>query len=253
MSSKTTVTGTLALPMLKDILEQLNSLGISEAIIEPHTNDGKDYTRVRAGNKDHSIMIFDEIEGKLAEKKLAISSVKGLQTRLALFNEEKASVTVSYRDSYVSNIEIKEGKRKASYTLSHPNIILAPKMMPEFNIVGDVITFDEKFISSLMDVFTSLGFTGNKEESRIAIKSVKDEMTLTVFDGETDSFVETFALDEVPKEDIPTTQWEVGAFKLALMKASATTIDKSVSFVVTDIHTAVFESAPLSVIVAPVH
>ncbi|WGH49815.1 hypothetical protein [Alishewanella phage vB_AspM_Slickus01] len=244
---------TLNLPLLKVILEQLNSLGISEAIIEPITDEeGNGVTRVRAGNKDHSIMIFDDIEDTLSDKALAISSIKGLQTRIALFSNEKSSVTVTNRSNFAASIEIKEGKRKASYTLSHPNIILAPKVMPDYEILGNPIVLSEDFISALLDVFASMGFTGKKEDRRIAIKSSGDEVTITVFDGESDSFVETFqyAGGEV---DIPSTQWEVEAFKLALRKASETSLDKSVTFIVTDIGTAVMQSAPMSVIVAPVH
>jgi hypothetical protein len=250
--TKPVVQSNIDLRMLKDILEQLTTLGISEAIIEPVTLDGKDHTQVRAGNKDHSILIFDQVEGKLSEKAMAISSTKGLQSRLALFNEDKASVTVSNGSTFVSSIEIKEGKRKATYTMSHPNIILAPKVMPEYEIYGDVIEFSKDFIDYLTEVFNSISFTGKRENRRISIKSGNGELIVTVSDGESDSFVETFPSD-VSESDIPTTQWDLESFKLALKRSSECDVDKKVSFFITNIGTAVLTAQPLSVIVAPVH
>jgi len=238
--------------MLKDILEQLTSLGISEAIIDPITIDGNDHTQVRAGNKDHSILIFDSIEGKLSDKAMAIASVRGLQTRLALFNEDKASVIVTNGSTFVSSIEIKEGKRKASFTMSHPNMILYPKVMPEYEILGDVINFSKEFIDYLMEVFNSISFTGKRENRKISIKSGNGELIINVSDGESDSFTETFPSD-VAENDIPTTQWEVEAFKMALKKSSECDVDKKVSFFITNIGTAVMTAQPLSVIVAPIH
>lgn len=246
------VQSNINLGMLKDILEQLTSLGVDEAMIDNQKIDGVDYTQVRAGNKDHSILIFDSIEGKLAEKSMAIPSVKGLQTRLALFNQEKASVTVSNGSSFVSSIEIKEGKRKASFTMSHPNMILFPKVMPQYEILGDVIEFSKEFIDYLMEVFNSISFTGKKENRKISIKSGTGEILITVSDGESDSFSETLPMD-VSENDIPTTQWEVGAFKMALKKSSECDVDKKVSFYITNIGTAVMTAQPLSVIVAPIH
>lgn len=250
--TKPVVQSSINLKMLKDILEQLTSLSITEAVIEPVVEDGKDYTRVRAGNKDHSIMIFDSVEGKLTDKTMAIASIKGLQTRLALFNEDKASVTVTNGNSFVSSIEIKEGKRKATYTMSHPNIILAPKVMPQYDIYGDVITFSKDFVDYLSEVFNSISFTGKRENRKISIKSGKGELFITVSDGENDSFLETLTAD-VAENDIPTTQWEVEAFKMALKKSSECSVDKSVAFYITNIGTAVMSAQPLSVIVAPIH
>lgn len=248
----TVAKASINLRFLKNILEQLISLGITEAVIEPIVKDGEDYTQVRAGNKDHSILIFDQIEGKLSEKALAVSSTNGLLSRLSLFNEDKSSVTVLNGSSFVSSIEIKEGKRKATYTMSQPQLILAPRQMPKYEILGEEIKFSKEFIDQLLDVFSSMSYTGKRENRKISFKSGKGELNITISDGESDSFSESFAAN-LTESDIPTTQWELDAFKMAMKKSSECNVDKSVSFVITDIGTAILTAAPLSVIVAPVH
>jgi hypothetical protein len=104
-----------------------------------------------------------------------------------------------------------------------------------------------------MEVFASISFTGNKEDRKIAIKSGDDELTITVSDGEHDSFVETLPMEGLDSNTIPTVQWDVEAFKLALKKSSECDVDKKVTFFITSIGTAVMSAQPLSVIVAPIH
>lgn len=199
---------------LKMILETIQSVGVDEAIIEPV--DGGDGSRIRAANKNGNVIIFDEIPEIFSEYPMGIQSVGGLLSRITLFDDSKASAELTDDGTIVTDILIKQGRKKATFRFASPDNIYAPPVVPE-TTESDVIEFSKDYVQYLGKAITAMSFTGKKENRTVAIQGTGSGLSVSISDGDVDAF------DEVV-EDIKTETtrgiWEVGPFQRVLKEAS---------------------------------
>lgn len=203
---------------LKDLLEVLSSVGIEETIIEPHEGG----SLVRGANKDRSVIVFDKIDSQFSDFILAIQSVKALLSRLQLFEGEydktKLDFDVPEDSDHVYSISMKKGKRKATYQCANPSKLAVPKHVP--NDTSDVsLTFDKDYAGYISQAITSMSYTGEKSNQiKHSISLAIDEKvaTISIYDGEHDSFTDSFETD---CEDITKHYWEVAPFQRVMKKA----------------------------------
>lgn len=225
----------------KRILEVLDSVGVEEVIFDP-TEEG---TLVRATDKKGSIVVFDEIDEQFSDSPIGVQSVRGLLSRINLFDVEKSTIDLDEGSNYILNILIKQGRKKASFRCAPPKRILAPPSAPD-SVWSDDIEFDSDYVGYLNKAITAMGFTGNKEERKITLNGGSDGMRITISDGEDDSFDEL--LPEITAEITPGA-WEVAPFQRAMLKAAE--YSGSTKFRVDNYGIACFNLCHLSVMIVP--
>lgn len=175
----------------KALLTELSSVGISQMIVDP-TEKG---TLFRGTNDNRSLILFDELGDNLTEMSLGIKSVNALLSRINLFDEEKAKIElVATSEGYCRDIIVKQGRKRVSYRCHEPDTkyIQAPKHMPgTFTITEDnAIMFDKEYVSYLSTAVSAMAYTGDKEERTIKVSADGGVVTVSIFDGSDDSFVD---------------------------------------------------------------
>jgi hypothetical protein len=231
----------------KNILETLSGVGIEELVIEPID---KNKSRLRGANKERNIIVFDEVDNQLSGLPLGIMSVKAFLSRLELFDPDKASISVTNDSTVINNVAIKEGRKKASYKCADPSHLAVPKKIPGNLESTATITMSKERVDYLSQAITSLSYTGNKAE-RIVTVSIKDEvMSLSIFDGEDDTFSDE--IECVGAADSPKAAWEVNPFLRVLKKSAEQSEDDTARWHITEHGIAVFVVGTYNIIVAPV-
>ena len=232
--------------IIKDILEELISVGIDEVVFEPK----EEGTLIRGASHDHNTIVFDNYPEKLVSSPLGIQSVRAFHSRISLFELEKATVNFvnSSKSDKIISIEIKQGRRKITYKPASPAQVSAPRTMPPMNFVGNEVEFTKEAVNSMMNVFSSIAMTGKKEEQHVAIAVTNGELELAIFDGEDDSFVDKY---DVEGDDIQRAHWSMEPFKRVIKQAAERTTDKSAKMSITEQGIVVFDMIHISVMVAP--
>jgi len=232
---------------IKHVLEVLSSVGVEETVFEP-TDDGK--TQIRGSNKDRTIIVFDTIDEQIGKHPMGVQSVKGLLSRIQLFDDSKASIEYEDSDDVVTNIKVKQGRKKVSYRCADPSSVIAPKKVPGDMDEEDRIAFDKEYTDYLSQAIASMSYTGDKAERTISI-SVSDEGTasVSIFDGEDDSFTDEISV-EYDKTD--KASWEVVPFQRVMKQSVERSDDDQCTLFVTEHGVAVFDVDILKIIVAPV-
>lgn len=229
---------------LKLILEILQSVGVDEAVIEPNGDDG---SRIRAANKDGNIVIFDDIEFAITEFPMGIQSVRGLLSRINLFDTDKASVETEDDGKTVRDMVIKQGRKKASFRFANPARIMAPTSTPD-STPSDVLTFSEEYVQYLVKAIAAMSFTGNKEERTISIHGDGEALNIRISDGEDDAFNEVLEDIEVETER---GSWEVTPFQRVMNKASEYNPNKEANFVIDSFGVVTFSLEHFNVMIVP--
>lgn len=226
---------------LKLILEGIQSVGVDEAIIEPF----EDGSRIRAANKDGNIVIFDKIPETFSDVPMAIQSVGGLLSRINLFDENKASADLELGDECVTDILIKQGRKKATFRFAAPRNIYAPPKVPESD-ESDVVEFDKEYVQYLTKAIAAMSHTGNKENRTISFHGEESGFSVTISDGDVDAFDEI-----VDTINVETTRgcWEVVPFQ-RVMKQS-TEHDGISRFTINNFGICTFDLGLFRVMVAP--
>lgn len=238
----------MSIPVLAEVLQTLDKVGISEVVFEPDP-DNADHTRLRGANKDQNVVIFDTIDEKLVEKPMGVQSVKGLLSRIMLFDLEKASMDFRSTDSEITDLNIKQGRKKASFRFASESSLGVPKKIPGGNN-SDVIEFSQDYIKYLSNAISAMSYTGAKETRTLSISSHEEVLEVSVFDGESDSFVDH--LDYTDVEDFDKGVWEVDPFKLVMTQSSSHDDEKAASFCVNLSHKyVIFKVGMVSVLVTP--
>mgnify|MGYP006425038169 CR=1 FL=1 len=120
----------MKLDKTKEVLEVLQGVDIPECAVFAE----KDTNQLRAVSNDRSTIVFTDVE-KFIETQVGILSVKGLLTRLNLFDTEKAGVNEETKESeqgdYISDLTIKEGRRRSKVKTTHPQRLAAPTKYPD--------------------------------------------------------------------------------------------------------------------------
>lgn len=229
---------------LKLILETLSSVGIDEAIIEP-TEQG---SIIRAANSTGNIIIYDEVPETISEYPLGIQSVRGLLSRINLFDVDKCSSELDDNGTYVRDIKIKEGRKSATFRFCPPSNIHAPRSAPDTE-ESEVLTLSNEYVKYLGQAITSMSFTGEKEERTISLKGTERGLVVKISDGEDDSFNEL--VEGIDTETI-TGVWEVVPFQRVMNKSSEyNTPDKSALFTIDSIGIITFDLSSMKVKIAP--
>lgn len=229
---------------LKLILETLSSIGIEEAIIEPNENG----SLIRAANKDGNIIVHDVIPEAISDFPMGIQSVRGLLSRIDLFDIEKCSAVLDDDSDHIRDIKIKQGRKSATFRFASPRNIQAPKNAPETN-ESDVLTLDKEYVKYLGKAVTAMSFTGDKAERTISLHGTDKGLSVKIFDGEDDSF------DEVLEDiQIETNKgvWEVNPFQRVMNRSSEyNTTDGSATLVIDELGIAMFDLSYIKVMIVP--
>lgn len=229
---------------IKTLLEVLTSVGIEEAVLE-NVEDG---TLVRGSNKDMNVVVFHTIPEQLVDSIMGIQSVKGLLSRLQLFDVNKAVITLNTANDRIVDLVIKQGRKKASYRCAEAKQLSVPKKIPGDLTIVDKIEFGREYVDHLMHAITAMSYTGTKAERSISI-SVKDGVgEFSIFDGENDTFTDEFPV-EFP--DTQPVSWDVAPFH-RVMKQSLEANTENAIFTITEYGIIVFDLSFINVLVAPV-
>lgn len=229
---------------VKELLRVMDKVGISEVVFEP-TDEGK--TRLRGANREKNITIFDEVDVSLVDLPMGIQSVKGLLSRVSLFDEDKASMTTKDNGDIITDITIKEGRKKAGFKSAVPKHLAVPDLVPGALESEERITLEESYVKYLSTAITSMSYTGEKKERTISLTSEDGKAEITIYDGEDDSFQDTLEDSEYNLDDVAS--WEVVPFE-RVMKASLEETGDA-TFFVTDHHIAIFDLGIFNVMIVP--
>lgn len=225
------------------LLQELADIGITEAVIEPVEGG----TRVRGSNKNRNTLVFKTLDFDLVEVPIGVQSVRGLLSRINLFDVEKAVITTTHNNRHAQSISIKQGRRKASFRCGDPELAAVPKAVPDCGITDENrITFTPDYVEYLSSAIGAMSFTGINAERSMAAKVHDGEMTVTINDGEDDSFVDNKEMDIVDCRGI----WEIAPFE-KLMKLSSQYINGEAEWSISEHGVAVFRIGCLDAMIPP--
>lgn len=234
--------------LIKNVLSIMDGVGISEAVLEPSDSDG---TRIRAANKEGTIIVFDEIPEKLVDLPVGIQSVRGLLSRINLFDIDKASVEFSDNGEIIREATIKMGRKRASFKFSRPKKMAVPKMIPGDLSMDSYLTISSEYVKYLSTVITAMSYTGDKKERTISLLTEDDgHAIINIYDGEDDSFNDT--IEDCPISVPEKASWEVVPFERVLKAAVDCSEDNTAKLSVTEHHIAVFEVGSIKIMIGPI-
>lgn len=231
---------------LCDLLRTLSSVGIEEVVFEPDpSTEGS--TLIRGANKDMNVIVYHSVPYQLTEHPMGVQTVKGLLARVELFDVSVAVLTPSEKNDVVYDLLIKKGKKKASFKCSPPDRLQVPKKVPgDLSITSDIV-LEKDYIDHLNNAISAMAFTGSKAERSISLMVVDNKATISIYDGEDDSFSDEL---EVQFNDTKKFSWDVAPFQ-RVMRSSEDSQGKA-RFTISEHGIAVFDLGVLNVLVAPV-
>ncbi|MDA3806884.1 MAG: hypothetical protein PF440_03135 [Thiomicrorhabdus sp.] len=233
----------------KTILTELSSVGIDEVVFD-HMDKG---TRVRGSNQEKTVVVYFEIPIIFCDKSIGIQSVNGLLSRINLFDETKASISlVEDNNGDIGTINVKQGRKKASYRCNDPRKVNAPSRVPgDLALTNEnVISFDKEYVTYLSTAISAMSYTGTKAERTISVQIEDDNATVAVFDGLDDTF--TDVIETVGAINTDRAVWEVIPFSRVMKQSvSAPSNADSAKFCITEHGIAVFGLENLDIVVVP--
>lgn len=238
----------LNLRLIKSLLEELSSVGIVEVILDP-VEDG---TLVRGSNREKSVAVFHVIEDSILSAPMCIQSVDGLLSRISLFDENTSKLEVKYNnaETYVLEVNVKQGRKRASYRCASDKSLSVPSRIPGVLSLGDQpICLSADYVDYLSKAFTSMAYTGSKAERFISMSIANGFFKLSVFDGEHDSFT-----DEQPTEaeDHEKAQWGVAAFQRVMRQSvKSDPVEQTAIFNISEHGIAIFRIGIINALVVP--
>lgn len=177
--------------IIKTLLTELSSVGISQVIIDP-TEEGSMF---RGTNDDRTLIVYNEVGEKLADMPIGIKNVNAILSRINLFDEDKAKIElVETNDGYCGDFIVKQGRKRVSYRCHEPitKYIQAPTTIPGDLSITDEnqIKFDKEYVTYLSNAFSAMAYTGDKQERTISVEVSEGSATISIFDGSDDTFVD---------------------------------------------------------------
>jgi len=235
---------------IKSVLDTISLVGIEEVVMEPSEKG----TLIRGANKECNIIIYDDLSLQISELPLGIQSVRGLLSRIDLFDETKCELSSKDNKTVITDLLLKQGRKKASFKCAEPSHLTVPSMVPGNLDNGNHFVFSKKYIDDLNQAFAAMAFTGTKNERTVSIEVKDDETTISIYDGESDTFSDVLDVGENMVTLTGKFSWEVAPFQRVLKQAIGPNENniEVASFVVTEHGIAIFEVGGLSIIVAPV-
>jgi len=208
----------------KELLQELSDIGINECVIEP-VDEG---TRVRGSNKDRNTIVFKTLEMELVETPIGIQSVRGLLSRINLFESDKAKITTKDNGEHTQAVTIKQGRRSATFRCAAPENLAVPKVVPDCGITDENrIIFNADYVGFINDAVSAMSYTGNNAERSISAKVENNEIVVNCRGV-----------------------WEIGPFS-KLMKLSSHYVDGDAEFSISEHGVAVFRIGVLDALVPP--
>jgi hypothetical protein len=188
-----------------------------------------------------------EDDAVVTDAPMGIHSVRGLLSRLNLFDIEKSTAGFTENNGMIKDVVIKQGRRKASFRFAKPTNISAPKAAPA-SIQSDAITFESDYVKNLGKAIAAMAFTGNKEERTISVHGDGGYLRIVISDGEDDSFNE-----EIEDVNIETERgvWEVLPFQTVMNKAAGVSPDGKSVFTIDQHGIANFDLVLFSAMILP--
>lgn len=200
---------------LQELLSTLASVGIEEAVVENPDDQGM--SLVRGSNKEGNVIAFHELDATFFDAPMGTQTVKGLLSRIELFDYSKAKVEHTTAGDVVKNLTIKQGRKKASFTCSHPKNLTIPSRVPAFDMKNKYVLTAE-MIEMLNAAIAAMSMTGSKVDRFISI-GVKDQvMSVSISDGEDDTFNDEFTMDS-EVDDSPTFSWDIPSFQRVMRES----------------------------------
>lgn len=221
--------------LFEKILQVLKSVGVEEAVFKPADGGG---TKIFAADSTANVIIVDHIEQDLVEMPLGVHSVSVLLTRLRLFDLEKVKVSFDENERHgcVDRIILKQGRRNVTFRCIRPERAMVPSIIPDVEY-SVTLQMTKDYANFLNNAFSSIGMTGVKSRSYIAMNVENGQVNIKVHDGDEDSFNDSYETDE---NDIDTSRWEVVPFQRVMKVALSDRETESTLFTIDDIGMATF-------------
>lgn len=239
--------------VLKLILEELNAVGINQVRFDPNEDPTKKTTLIRGASEDKSVSIYHEVDFELTDTPIGISTVKGLLSRINLYDASKTalSVTKHTKEEFVTDINIKQGRNKGSFRCGNPKTILFPSKLPGAYLIEHPITLSNEYVTHLTKIFSSIVMTGTKEDQAVNA-AIQDDggLTFTVFDGEADTVTDVTTQDGYQGESAKG-RWNIPAFQRVMKYSSSVAEDGTARFIINERQLAIFKLDLLNVAVIP--
>jgi hypothetical protein len=234
----------------KRLLQELSDIGISECVLEPSPTE-KDSMLVRGSNKERSIIVYKTVKNlKLVDVPMGIQSVKGLLSRINLFDEEKAGIVLDKKDgSYVKSLTVKQGRKTVTFRTGEPSSLLVPKSVPPCEITEkNCISFQKDYVDYISQAISAMSYTGSNTDRSVGVKVENKTLTLSINDGQSDSFVDT--IDGFDVDDVRGT-WDISAFNKLIKLSSSLDEDSVADFSISEHGVGVVRIAQLDALIPP--
>lgn len=236
----------MSLTTLADVLKTMDSVGITEAVFEPDTNGG---TLIRAANKDRNIIVFDTIPDEVVDMPMGIQSIKGLLGRIMLFDLDKASLDFKDNGTEISDLTIKQSRKKATFRFADTTRLNVPKKVPEEDS-PDGMLLSKTYVDYINNAIGAMSYTGTKQTQTISISIDNGVAELSVYDGESDTFTDHF---DTEASDVSKGVWEVAPFKTVMNQSAKHNDDDEAIISIRPTHKiAVFHVGMIDVMVSPI-
>lgn len=173
------------LTKLYNILQTVNVAGIPEVIFEKQDDGvlvrGAD---VVSDDQDPSIVILSKTDKDVVEMTTGVHRVSVLLNRMSLFDLQKAKVKTSDNgDDWIHHADIRQGKRKVSFTFANPSTINVPDGAVEDEVVSTV-SFDKNQVQDLVKANQALS------PELFKLKGEGEDIVIELFDGISDNFTD---------------------------------------------------------------
>jgi hypothetical protein len=173
---------------LEELLLTVRIAGMRELVLDkcPDTGRTMAYAAddsdkgLETGEHDPSIVLISEIDSDIVDHSMGIHRVDIFLKRLALFDIDKVKVNQKNNDDFVTSLEFKEGRKKATVTLSSPATIDVPDGTIEDNIVDSVI-FKKSYVEHLVKANSAM----NSE--MLSLSGINKDIVLELYDGFSDT------------------------------------------------------------------
>ena len=171
---------------LQVVLQTVSIAGMRELVIDKSPTKTMAYAaddsdkNTDSGEHDPSIVLISEIDNDIVDHSMGIHRVDIFLKRLALFDIDKVKVTQKHNDEFVTTLTLKEGRKKATITLSSPATIDVPDGTVEDNIIDSVV-FTKNYVEHLNKANTAM----NSE--MLTLSEINKDIVLELYDGFSDT------------------------------------------------------------------
>ena len=208
----------------KEILEVLDGVDIAECAI--YAEDGKN--KIRAVNTDQTTIVFTEVD-QFIDDNIGLLSVKGLLSRLNLFDLEKAGVTFKTNEkngsSFIEQMTIKEGRRRSSVRATSPKSIDAPTQYPQTEKVFNAY-LSKSYVNFINKMKSSIAFMPSNSSDDIkltmTVEKGSETANLKIVGGTSDDFSDEIECDgnENMQSDTFVATWTIDSLMRVLKRAA---------------------------------